>query len=60
MNNKTNPATAVFPTTGAIKVPNLKKKRLVDLSPINHGEGPGAMHSKKSSMMRMENLNKNY
>ena len=57
MNNKgqINP-TAGLPLTGAIRVNNnLKKKRLVDLSPLNQGEEGKSFHSKKSSMMRMEN-----
>jgi len=41
INNKgLNPATAAFPSQGAIKLNNLKKKRLVDLSPINQEDKP--------------------
>jgi len=51
----------MFPSSGAIKLNNLKKKRLVDLSPINQGENQdriAGLHSKKSSI-RIGNEYKN-
>jgi hypothetical protein len=45
-----NPATASFPSHGAIKPGNLKKKKLVDLSPIHNGNENPDRFSKKSSL----------